>query len=293
MTTISSLVPTDQRIHRPRGLVEHARVALRLGGVLAWTGVSYGLFLVPALVTRGSPPARRRVNAWAQRLWTRGLLRVLGVRRTRRGAPPVPPYFLVSNHLSYLDILVLGAELGAVFVSKHDLAGWPLLGHLSRVTGTIFIDRGRRRDAVRVLAEIDGAIAAGAGVLLFPEGTSSRGDGILPLRAALLEWAARSGHPVHVATVRYATEEGDRPASETVCWWGDATPILPHFLGLAALPRIHAEIVYGEAPVSGTSRTDLATALHTELTRLFAPVGAATHRTAPSPRDIPQSEEDR
>jgi len=176
---------------------------------------------------------------------------------------------------------VLGAELGAVFVSKHDLAGWPLLGHLSRVTGTIFIDRGRRRDAVRVLREIDDAIGAGAGVLLFPEGTASRGDGILPLRAALLEWAARAGHPVHVAAVRYVTEDRERPASDSVCWWGPTAPILPHFLGLAALPRIHAEVAYGEAPVSGTTRTDLAATLHRELTRLFTPMTPPTARSEP------------
>lgn len=271
----------EQPLHPPQGFTEHLRVVLRLGGVLAWTGASYGLFVVPALLTHRSPPARRRVNAWAQRLWSRGLLRVLGVRRTRRGRPPPQPYFLVVNHLSYLDILVLGAELGAVFVSKHDLAGWPVLGHLSRVTGTIFIDRGRRRDAVRVLREIDDAIAAGAGILLFPEGTASRGDGILPLRAALLEWAARAGHPVHVAAVRYATEDHARPASDAVCWWGVTTPILPHFLGLAALPRIHAEVVYGDVPVSGTTRADLAATLHRELTRLFTPMTTAVARFEP------------
>jgi 1-acyl-sn-glycerol-3-phosphate acyltransferase len=263
--------PAEQRIHPPRGFIEHLRVAVRLGGLLGWTGLSYLLFLPRALVTRGSPQARRRANAWAQRFWTRGLLRVLGVRRIRRGAPPPPPFFLVSNHVSYLDILVLGAELGAVFVSKHDLARWPLLGHLSRVTGTIFIDRGRRRDALRVIREIDRAVAAGAGVLVFPEGTASRGEEILPLRSALLEWAAQSSHPVHTAVVRYQTEFADRPAVEAVCWWGTAAPFLPHFLGLAALPRIQAEIVFGDAPVTAGSRTDLAEVLHAELTRLLDP----------------------
>jgi 1-acyl-sn-glycerol-3-phosphate acyltransferase len=210
------------------------------------------------------------VNSWTERLWSLGLLQVLGVRLSRRGARPTAPYFIVANHLSYLDILVLGAELGAVFISKHELGSWPVLGHISRVTGTIFIDRGRRRDAVRVMEEISAAIGAGAGVLLFPEGTASRGDGILPLRPALLEWAVRSGHPVHAAAVRYATERPDRPAADAVCWWGVAMPFLPHFMGLASLPRIHAEVIYGETPVTATSRTDLAATLHAELTRLLS-----------------------
>lgn len=272
MTATAGPARTVQPIHPPRGAIEHLRVALRLGGLLGWTVTCYACFLVPAVVSAASPPARRRVNGWFQRVWAAGLLRVLGVRRRRRGRPPSQPYLMVSNHLSYLDILVLGAELGVVFVSKHDLASWPLLGHLSRVTGTIFIDRGRRRDAVRVLREIDAAIAARAGVLIFAEGTASRGEAVLPLRPALLQWAAERTHPVHAAVVRYAAPAADRPAADAVCWWGPDAPFLAHFVGMAALPFIEAEITYGEAPVTASSRTALAAALHEELTRLFVPV---------------------
>lgn len=267
-----SVPKPPQRLHPPRGALEHVRVWTRIAGLLAWTGVTYSLFAIPAVITARSPRWRRRVNGWTQRTWARGLLRVLGVRRTHRGTPPPAPYFMVANHLSYLDILVLGAELGTVFVSKLELGTWPLMGHLSKVTGTIFIDRGRPRDAVRVMGEIDAAFAAGAGVLVFPEGTSSAGEGILPLKSALLEWAVRHRQPVHVATLRYTSAVPGRPTSEAVCWWGDDTPFVDHFLGLAALPAVTAEVVYVPTPVTAEDRTTLAQELHARLAQHFQPI---------------------
>lgn len=244
----------------------------RLGAALLWTTICYLGLLPGLLVTWPSHRARVRLNAAAQRTWTRGLLRVFGVSRQRTGAPPRKPFLLVSNHLTYLDVLVLGAELGAVFISKLELGGWPGLGHLARVTGTIFVDRTRPRDALRVLGEMDRAIEAGAGVVLFPEGTSSRGDRIYPLKAALLEWAARRQYPVHAATVRYSTGDPARPASDAVCWWGENTPFLDHFLGLACLPRIQAGVTYGDEAVVADQRTALAGRLHQALDRLFVPL---------------------
>jgi 1-acyl-sn-glycerol-3-phosphate acyltransferase len=251
--------------------MEWGRVAAKFAGLLGWTGVCYTL-LLPGIVVCLVIPRRAAWNAWIQRLWARGLLRVLGVEVEQSGARPDKPFFLVANHLSYIDILVLGADLGAVFISKQELGGWPLLGHIAKMTGTLFVDRGRRRDALRVLEEIDRVIAGGAGVVLFPEGTSSKGDRIYPLKPALLEWAAQRVFPVHTAALRYATGNGERPAYQCVCWWGEGTPLLAHFLGLASLRQVRAKLVYGPAAVVAESRSALAGRLHEALEQTFVPM---------------------
>lgn len=239
-----------------------------------WTLGCYLLWLPVAIPALLSARASRRWNEFAVRWWTRGLVAVMGIQVETVGAPPLKPFFLVANHLSYLDILVLGARLGPTFVSKHELADWPVLGHLARVTGTIFVNRERKRDALRVMDLIDRAVASGAGVVLFPEGTSTRGDRIYPLKTALLEWAARRGFPVHAAAVRYESGDPARPTVDSVCWWGDMT-FAPHFLGLLTLPRVRATISFAESPVVDTDRAALAERLRRTLEQTFTPIPAA------------------
>lgn len=199
---------------------------------------------------------------------------IFGVRARIVGPVPARPFFLVSNHLSYVDILVLGSTLGATFVSKHDIARWPVLGHLARVTGTIFVNRERRRDAVRVLGEIDRAWSEGAGIVLFPEGTSSRGDRIYPLKSALLEWAVRQDHPVHAVVLRYETGDPDHPAEDAVCWWGDV-PFGTHAGRLLTLRRITAHLHFCPTVTREPTRSQMADRLHALLTRHHQEAGAS------------------
>lgn len=254
--------------------VDRLRQVVRLTLLGLWTLVCYLVWLPVALVALVSGRASRRWNEFAVRWWTRGLVTVMGISIEVSGAPPRKPFFLVSNHLSYVDVLVLGARLGPTFISKHELAGWPVLGHLARVTGTIFVNRDRKRDALRVLRMIDRAVEAGAGVVLFPEGTSTRGDRIYPLKTALLEWAAQRGFPVHAAAVRYESGDPARPAVNSVCWWGDMT-FAPHFLTLLALPSVRSTITFADAPVVGTDRAALAERLRQALEHTFTPIPAA------------------
>lgn len=252
-------------------LAERLRQAARLTGFFLWTAVCYLAWAPGALATIASRRAFQAWNGRIQRTWTRGILAVLGVEVNVRGLPPRPPFFLVSNHLSYLDIIVLGSRLGSTFVSKAELGGWPLLGHLARITGTIFIDRGRRRDALRVIREIDGVIGRGGGIIVFPEATSSRGDRIYPLRTALLEWAAVRSFPVHAATVRYETHDRDPPAFQSVCWWGEMT-FTPHVMGLLGLRRVRATVTFASEPAVEDQRGRLGARLHGLLEQHFEPV---------------------
>jgi 1-acyl-sn-glycerol-3-phosphate acyltransferase len=231
--------------------------ALKLVRLLLRTLGEWLLVLLALPLTLGS---ERRRLAWASRRcssWGRGAGRILGMKVRVRGAPPDRPFFLVCNHMSYVDIWALAGVTGGLFVAKSEVARWPLMGFISRHASTLFVDRRRMRDLPRVMREIGGVLEAGQGVLLFAEGTSSAGDRVLPFRSPLLEVAARGGIPVSYAGLRYRTGPGMPPAGEAVCWWRDMT-LADHLLALLRLPGFEAELVFGEEPLTGEERKDLA-----------------------------------
>jgi 1-acyl-sn-glycerol-3-phosphate acyltransferase len=235
------------------------RTAARLGALTPWTAGCFLVWLAGAL-----PAALLgRIAAWralAQHHWSRGVCALCGVRFEVHGSAPRGGALLVANHLSYLDILVLGALFPCTFVSKAEVARWPVVGFLARALGTLFLERERKRDLGRVNEELQKRLARGEALVLFPEGTSTSGAQVLPFRPALLEPAVALGLPVHYAALQYATPPGERPASEVVCWWGDMR-FLPHFLALLALPSIEVALVFGDEPVRSADRKDLAVRL--------------------------------
>lgn len=242
----------------------------RLVAVFAATFYDYSMYLLGSWVFARSP---RRRAAWQERrrrLWGAHLVRLLNVRWRVDGVPPEPPFLLVANHLSYIDIPVLMKAAGGVFVAKADLSGWPLLGPVVAGSGTLLIDRGTKRDLLRVGELIERHLAAGGGVVVFLEGTTGAGDALLPFKPSLLEVAARSGRPVHYATLTYATPEGSPPPVESVCWWGDAE-FMPHVRELVRLPWFAATVSFGAEPVTGADRKQLAARLRTAMEALFEP----------------------
>jgi 1-acyl-sn-glycerol-3-phosphate acyltransferase len=201
------------------------------------------------------------------------LLRHPGVEVETVGTPPDGAFVLVCNHVSYVDIPLLAAHLDATFVAKTELAGWPLLGRAFRIGDTIFIDRARKRDLLQVMERIAASLDRGLGVVIFPEGTSGRGDRILPLKASLLELAVRQGQPVHFATLGYRLPGGPS-ADQVVCWW-DETPFLTHLLRLLAQPGFTAVVDFGERPIVGEDRKQLAERLHRAMQERFRPMTGA------------------
>lgn len=209
-------------------------------------------------------PLRRAVL----RNWGRCFLAILGVRVERSGTPPPPPFVLVANHTSYLDIPLLASAVGGVFVAKHEIAGWPLIGLVVRGVGTIFVNRGLRRDIPRVLERIEQTLAQGDGVVFFPEGTSTPGDEVAPFRPSLLEAPARGRLPVSCAALSYRTGPGEPPARTAVCWWGDMT-LLDHVWRLTKLRRVEARLAFGEVELVEQDRKVLAAGLHARVSDLF------------------------
>ena len=138
--------------------------------------------------------------------WSAALVRHLGLALHVRGTAPRPGATLVvANHVSFLDIAAIHAAIPqARFVSKADVLAWPLLGWLIRNAGTLFIERERKRDALRVVHAMAESLQRGETVAVFPEGTTGSGDVPLPFHANLLQAAIATGTPVQPVVLRYA-----------------------------------------------------------------------------------------
>jgi 1-acyl-sn-glycerol-3-phosphate acyltransferase len=251
-------------------MVRQGRALSRLLMIAALTGAHFLVLVGGVSVLR---LLRRNPLAWkARRLgsWSRAVSRAMGMRLRVDGGPPQSPFLLVANHLSYVDVLLLAGRVQGVFVARGDLAGWPLLGVLTRSVGTIYLDRSSKRDIPRVAEQVRAVLAQGLGVTFFPEGTSTDGGAVLPFKPALLETAARLNLPVSYASLSYATGPECPPARLAVCWWGDMT-FSDHLWDLLSLPGFEARISFGEQPLLDPDRKQLAATLREAVQRRLEP----------------------
>ena len=205
-------------------------------------------------------PARHQRAACLQQCCHR-VLRVFVSQVSVAGPRPVAGV-LISNHLSYLDIIVLSSIRPCVFVAKRDVARWPLFGWLAHAAGTIFVDRERRFSSPKVVNAIRDAIAGGSVVVLFPEGTSSDGSTVLPFKSALLESAVQFRSPIAAASIEYALDDGS--VAEEVCYWRDMT-LVPHLLNLLFKREIRANYSFSPARIRTGDRKEIARELRAEI----------------------------
>lgn len=203
--------------------------------------------------------------------WARGFARISGMKVDVVGTPPKPPFFLVCNHLSYVDIPALRCAVDGVFVAKSEISHWPVAGKIIGDIGTIFIDRTNRRDIPRAGSEIIQKLDDGEGVIVFPEGTSTKGEEILPFNSSFLEFAAKSDIPVSYCSLSYETPTGEMRASDAVCWW-DETTFMDHLYRFFGLTEFTAVIKFGDAPITNPNRKELANELREKVRERFIPV---------------------
>jgi 1-acyl-sn-glycerol-3-phosphate acyltransferase len=218
-----------------------------------------------------SRQVRIRWRSLILRKWAKATAALLKIRITAYGAPPCAPFFLVSNHLSYVDIIVLASQLCCSFIAKKDVARWPVIGLLCKSVGTIFIDRENRKDITRVNGQVEQALAEERGVVLFAEGTSSQGATVLPFKPGLLEPAARADSAVSYAALSYHVPDDETPPHLSVCWWGDMT-FIKHLFGLLHLREIYATLIFGRDAIRDGDRKELARRLHAAVKQEFIPV---------------------
>jgi 1-acyl-sn-glycerol-3-phosphate acyltransferase len=211
---------------------------------------------------------------WRQlifKLWASAFVKISKMKVEIIGTPPKPPFFLVSNHLSYVDIPALRYAVDGVFVAKGEIRDWFLAGRMVRDMGNIFINRQNPRDIPRAGQEIIETLDHGEGVMIFPEGTSTKGEEVLPFNSSFLEFAARTDLPVSYCSISYKTPVNEMPASEAVCWWDD-TVFINHMFRLFTVREYTAVITFGDAPVANPNRKVLAKELHEKVKEKFIPV---------------------
>ncbi|MEE8526619.1 MAG: lysophospholipid acyltransferase family protein [Thermoanaerobaculia bacterium] len=262
----------------------YLRVTWRLPWLLSGFFACAFTVLVISPLDLFAPALRLRLRNRALTAWGRSFCATLGIEVTATGTPPRGDFILVANHVSYVDIPLLASLVEAAFVAKTELAGWPLLGRAFQIGDTIFIDRARKRDLLRVMERVHKCLERGLGVAIFPEGTSGRGEKILPLKASLLELAVRQQEPVHYATLSYKTHRGAPATDRLVCWWDD-TPFLTHLLRLLAHPGFEATVDFGARPIVGENRKQLADRLQRAMQQSFVPMadpGAAATESGSS-----------
>lgn len=247
--------------------MRYIRATLRIIIFIALTITIFSVWFVGSFIVPNS-------QFWRQvifRLWARSFLLISGMQVEVIGTPPRPPFLLVSNHLSYIDIAAFRSVLDTVFVAKSDIKDWFFAGWIIRNMGTIFINRNNRRDIPRVATEIIKKMEDGEGVLVFPEGTSTKGEEVLPFNSSLLEFAAKNDLPVSYASISYRTPADEPNASEAICWWDD-TVFLEHLWHLLSLKEFTAVINFGEESVNNSNRKELAHELREKVKDKFVPV---------------------
>jgi len=168
----------------------------------------------------GMEPAARDLAVQA---WAKTMLQCLGVQLQVRGSVPQSgPVLLVANHISWLDIVVMHAARHCRFISKADIAHWPLVGALATAGGTLYITRESRRDALRVVHHMADCLGSGEVLAVFPEGTTGDGSTVLPFHANLLQAAISIDAPVVPIGMKFLNAHSGQ-TSYAPCYIGDDT----------------------------------------------------------------------
>jgi 1-acyl-sn-glycerol-3-phosphate acyltransferase len=174
----------------------------------------------------------------------------VGLRVRAHGARSRDARIFVGNHVSYLDILVGGIGVAGVFVSRHDVKDWPIIGIFARLAGTVFLDRSSLRSAIASSAGIVERAGQGIRIALFPEGGTTPGDGVGEFKPFLFGAITGSRFPVQPFTIRY-THIGGTPidaSNKSLVYWYDPAPAFDiHGWQMLKLRSVRATITFHEA----------------------------------------------
>jgi 1-acyl-sn-glycerol-3-phosphate acyltransferase len=207
-----------------------------------------------------------------QKFFCRTMCRIIGIQVIAKvGLQAAAPRFVVANHVSWTDILAIAGLYPLVFLAKSEVSGWPVLGFLARLQGTIFVDRSHRQAIPKVNAALAEELRQGRDVVVFAEGTSSNGTQVLKFNAshfAMLIELAKGPPKAQVLVVPAAfayfprgTENGANSAAFDVGWYGEMT-FVPHLWSLMRRGGARCHIYFGEPidPTAFADRKELAAA---------------------------------
>jgi len=235
--------------------------SFRLAWAFAWTAACSPLAVLGALFGTGSPSRHAKLTARVALFWAKGVLFGFGVRVVRKGPLPPRGAFISSNHLSHLDILVLASLYPTNFVAKAEVSKWPVMGWLSKLGATVFIDRNNRNDTPRVIQRVSDLMSAGVTMTVFVEGYCGDGTKLLPFKRSLFKVPASGGHPVVPMALYY--DSADAP------WVGEIS-LIAHIFRMMSRRLNTVTVCIGE-PIHSDDRRELAFSAEAKAKELFVP----------------------
>ncbi len=205
--------------------------------------------LIGILVRPFGLKKHRQISTSLVPVWATIMCAILGVHVTLRHVDRLTRganYFIVANHLSYLDVILICRYFPVLLVGKQEVKKWPLLGTLGWLGGMVFIDRNLRGAVHRpYIGHIADLLTLGFSVVVFPEGTSSNGDDVLPFKKTIFSCPIQAGVPILPVTIRYLALDG-KPITpinrDRVCWYGDMT-FVDHFWKFLMIKRFETELI--------------------------------------------------
>lgn len=227
--------------------------SLRLAGV--GLHLLYGALQVALLFPILSTPRQRRLK----QIWSQQLLGRLGIELQCDPAAVSLDGLIVSNHVSFVDIFVINALTATAFVSKDDVARWPLIGWLCRRTETVFLARGSRTAAHRTHLEMVRRLNGGERIAVFPEGTTTDGQQVLPFHAALFQSAIDAAVPVSCVAISYHATDG---SLNTDIAYIDDVSLLQCLFRIACAGRTGVRVVTAATLPQASNRRHLAQHAH-------------------------------
>ena len=229
--------------------------------VLGW--VLHGYWRVRTVFPQLSDEQQAR----AVEVWARRMLAIIGIEVRVKGHPATGPVLMASNHISWLDILVMHAACHCRFVAKSEIRSWPLVGALTTGGGSLYIERASNRDAMRVVHQMAEALQQGQVLAVFPEGGTGDGITLLPFHANLLQAAIAVDAPIQPIALQFVDAQTQQ-ISLAPCYHHDDTLLSSLWRTLCAPPLL-AQVRYGDIQYAqGRSRRVWAQDLQATVARL-------------------------
>lgn len=266
--------------------MKYVRIPVRLVMVLSWAILGALALACVWPLAFAAPEETRLLRRRIARAWARGVTRILGTRIVVKGAAPKAPFYLVGNHVCWIDFFVTQTVLDATVVTDKVVDAVPVLGAVMRALDIIVISR-CRSEVYNTNQRITEAMLAGKNIVMAPEATVSLGRRVYPFHSSLLEPAVRLNRPVHYVSLTVRTPDGYPPASRMVvipdteyplpdveveAWGAPGRGFVGYLSDLLGLPWHEFTLHFGEQPIAGTNRKVLARDLQHAVEKIFIPV---------------------
>lgn len=201
-------------------------------------GIIIAAIIFPVLDVLCKPTSAKPKRDALKLAWLNWFGAIVGLHVSKEGKMPDKPCLLVSNHVSWLDIIVLGSFSPAYFVAKSDILAWPVIGYLAKQGGTLFVRRGEKQQAKAISEEMVWLLKQNRTVIAFPEGTTTNGETVLPFHASLFQAALLTKATVQPVAIQYLGKaKGYAP------FIGEDA-FVPHLVRMLSLDKVEVRVAF-------------------------------------------------